>query len=123
MTRIDPEFESLCPPLTDQERADLEKDILARGCREPGVVWKEENLLLDGHHRRTICLANGRAFSTIACSFPSREAAKNWVIANALARRNLSKDQAAYLRGKLYAAAKKDPGETLRQNSSRGQSD
>jgi hypothetical protein len=49
--KIDKEFQSLIVPLAQDELALLEKNILADGCRDPLVVWKEEGLLLDGHNR------------------------------------------------------------------------
>lgn len=37
--QIDPEFQSLIPPLAPEERKQLEENILKDGCREPLVVW------------------------------------------------------------------------------------
>jgi len=39
MLTIDPEFQSLIPPLAPEELAQLEANILADGCRDPLVVW------------------------------------------------------------------------------------
>jgi hypothetical protein len=36
---IDPDFRTLVPPLTTEERAQLEANLLAEGCRDPLVVW------------------------------------------------------------------------------------
>lgn len=36
---IDQEFKALIPPLSQEERAQLESNILADGCRDPLVVW------------------------------------------------------------------------------------
>lgn len=36
---IDPEFQALIPPLSAEERAQLEANLLADGCRDPLVVW------------------------------------------------------------------------------------
>lgn len=36
---IDQEFQALIPPLSAEERAQLESNILADGCRDPLVVW------------------------------------------------------------------------------------
>src|SRR5436190_23682939 len=38
--RIDSEFRSLIPPLTSDERTQLEDNIFAEGCRDPLVVWQ-----------------------------------------------------------------------------------
>jgi len=40
MLIIDPEFQSLIPPLAPEELAQLEANILADGCRDPLVVWE-----------------------------------------------------------------------------------
>ena len=44
---VDPEFSRLIPPLAADERHRLERSLLAEGCREPLLVWQEQNLLLD----------------------------------------------------------------------------
>jgi len=36
---VDPEFKALIPPLSVEERAQLEANLLADGCRDPLVVW------------------------------------------------------------------------------------
>ena len=48
--KIDPEFEQKIPPLTDEEFALLEENILSDGeIRDPLVVWN--GYILDGHNR------------------------------------------------------------------------
>jgi hypothetical protein len=39
---IDPEFQTLISPLAAEERAQLEANLLAEGCRDPLVVWEGE---------------------------------------------------------------------------------
>jgi hypothetical protein len=39
---IDPELQAVIQPPTDQERAQLEANLLAEGCRDPLVVWAGE---------------------------------------------------------------------------------
>ncbi len=36
---VDPEFKALIPPLSAEERAQLEANLIADGCRDPLVVW------------------------------------------------------------------------------------
>ena len=36
---IDPEFESLVPPLSQEEYSQLEANILRDGCRDPITIW------------------------------------------------------------------------------------
>src|SRR5262245_42040142 len=109
---IDPELRALCPPLSDEERAQLEANLLADGCRDPLAVWRPEEpdgpvVLLDGHNRYGICLKHGLTFTTVAIPLDSREAAMDWMITNQLGRRNLTPEQKSYLRGKRYNREKR----------------
>ena len=54
---INPEFKALLPPLPPEEYRQLEKNIIADGCREPLVVFN--NTLVDGHNRYEICTKHG----------------------------------------------------------------
>ena len=48
--KIDPEFQSQIPPLTDDEFQQLEENILKEGkLISPLIVWN--NTLVDGHNR------------------------------------------------------------------------
>lgn len=105
---IDSSFQSLIPPLSSDERAGLEKDILNEGCRDALIVWKEENVLLDGHNRIEICWEHDIPYRREEMSFPSREAAESWIIGHQLNRRNLHPDQISRLRGRLYNSEKAD---------------
>jgi len=98
---IDPEFQALIPPLSANERTELEANVLADGCLSPLVVWREHNILLDGHNRHEICRRH-----SLACAFrfldpESREAAKTWIIKHQLGRRNLNESQRAMLAATL----------------------
>lgn len=104
---IDETFRSLIPPLGESERAQLEKNIVADGCRDPLVIWKRERVLLDGHNRYEICTRRGIPFKTVEVELPDRDAAEDWIDANQLGRRNLTPDQTALLLGRRYNRAKK----------------
>ncbi|MDV3002902.1 MAG: hypothetical protein N5P05_004557 (plasmid) [Chroococcopsis gigantea SAG 12.99] len=99
---IDPEFQSLIPPLTPLERQGLELSIVSSGCREPLIIWAEENILIDGHNRYAICVEQGIQYQVRAISLPDQGAVIDWIIANQLSRRNLSPFYMSYFRGKLY---------------------
>ncbi|HKN13982.1 MAG TPA: DNA methyltransferase [Candidatus Binatus sp.] len=86
--RIDPEFEKLIPPLSAAELAGLENSLLAHGCRDALITWRE--ILLDGHNRLRLCTKHGLRYHVQAINLPSREAAKAWIIQNQFARRNLT---------------------------------
>lgn len=102
MFRIDPEFKKLIPALVPEEYSQLETNIVDDGCRDPLTVWEEEELLLDGHNRFDICKRYGMEYEVFYVSLPSRQAAVNWIINNQLGRRNVTPEQASYLRGKRY---------------------
>ena len=116
---IDAEFQSLIPPLSDEEYAQLEKNILADGCRDPLVLWGQ--LLVDGHNRYAICTKHGLSFNTVQKEFASRDEALDWIDANQLGRRNLTPDQRSIIRGRRYNRTKKAQGGTgANQHKSRG---
>jgi len=98
---IDPEFKGLIPPLTDDERRDLEASLKADGCISPLVVWYEHNILLDGHNRHELCLQHDIECEVHEIVLDSREAAKAWIIRNQLGRRNLNESQRSLLATEL----------------------
>ena len=100
---IDSEFESLIPKLADNEYEGLKEDIKNRGCRDPVVVWKGQNIVLDGHHRYRICTKLGIPFKIEEYEFPNRTAAKIFMFTNQNSRRNLNPSQLAMLALKLEA--------------------
>ena len=99
---IDPTLQSLIPRLTVEEYRQLEDNIRADGCRDPLIVWEEQHVLLDGHHRLQICEQHGIDYRLQEIRLPDFAAAKAWMIANQLGRRNLTPDQMSYYRGMQY---------------------
>lgn len=109
--KVDPEFKKLIPALSPDEYGQLESNIVDDGCRDPLTVWEEEGLLLDGHNRFEICKRYGMEYELFHVSLPDRQSAINWIINNQLGRRNVTPEQASYLRGKRYNMEKKEVGE------------
>ena len=105
--KIDPEFQSQIPPLTDDELKQLEENILKAGkLLSPLIVWN--NTLVDGHNRYAILQKHPEIyFSTTPLQFENREETIAWICRNQLGRRNLSPEQKRYLLGKQYEAEKK----------------
>ena len=105
--KIDPEFQSQIPPLTDDEFKQLEENILKEGkLLSPLIVWN--NTLVDGHNRYAILQKHPEiCFSTMPLRFANREEALAWICKNQLGRRNLSPEQKRYLLGKQYESEKK----------------
>jgi hypothetical protein len=89
---IDPEFQAMIPPLAPSERADLERDIIANGVREPIDTWC--GVIIDGHTRYAIAREHGIHFKAREhAELAGRDAVKAWMYERQIARRNLSEDQ------------------------------
>lgn len=114
--KIDPEFRDVIPPLSAEEYAGLEANILADGCMNALVLWGE--ILVDGHNRYRICTEHNIPFKTVQKDFDSREDVIIWICKNQSGRRNLTPEQLSYLRGKRYEMEKRQRGrpEKMHQN-------
>ena len=88
---IDKEFRTLITPHTEEEFAGLEALCLKYGIQDSLKVWN--GILVDGHNRYEIAEKHGLEFKTEEMEFTSRDDAKEWIIDNQLARRNLDKWQ------------------------------
>ena len=108
--KIDPEFQSQIPPLTDDEFKQLEENILKEGkLLSPLIVWN--NTLVDGHNRYAILQKHPEIyFSTMLLRFENREEAIAWICRNQLGRRNLTPEQKKFLIGKQYSVEHRKPG-------------
>ncbi len=107
---IDSEFKSLIPPLDPDEKSKLEQSLIAEGCRDSLIIWKNHNILIDGHNRYELCIKHNISYKIVELELQNRDSVINWMINNQLARRNLKPEIAAYLRGKLYRNLKKQHG-------------
>jgi hypothetical protein len=117
--RIDPEFQSLIPPLTPDELAQLEANLLDDGCRDRLVVWRQSGTLLDGHHRHEICRQRGIPFKVTPLDFADRNAALQWAVLNQMGRRNLSDDQRAVLAARLRQVTSREAKRIRAQTAAR----
>jgi len=86
--KIDPEFKTLIPPLSPDEREQLEQNILSHGCKNALVLWN--GTIIDGHNRLEICVEHGVEFEIVEMEFSCREGAKLWILNEQLGRRNLN---------------------------------
>jgi len=107
---IDPEFEELITPLTCEEYNGLEESILENGYdkKKPIITWN--NTIVDGHNRYVICRKHNIEFTTYEQEFPSRSAAKIWMIDEHTKRRSINEMTRAYLIGTRFLEEKKDVG-------------
>lgn len=105
MIKIDKEFESLIPPLSDDEFQQLEENCVKEGIRDALVVWEVPNgdmILVDGHNRWKISVKHGGIpFQIKKMKFDLREDAIAWIIRNQFGRRNLSMYERSLLALKL----------------------
>ena len=123
------ELRDLIPPLQEEESNQLEKNILAEGCREALLIWQTtanvlDNtstqtsavyILVDGHNRHGICLKHNLNFKIHLISFDSLKEIRDYMINNQLGRRNLIPEQASYLRGLRYNTEKQEKGKYTRE--------
>lgn len=95
-------------PLTDDEKKQLEENILRDGIQDPLKVW--QGTLIDGHNRYEIAQRHGLTFTTVEMQFATRGDAVIWIIKNQFGRRNLSAYDRSILALKLkpVIAAKAD---------------
>ena len=118
---IDDEFRDLIPPLADHEREQLEKLLVAHGCRDSLVVWEigSKRTLIDGHNRFEICNRLGIKFKTVAIDLPDRDAVLVWIIDNQDGRRNLN----AFVRGELQVKRKEILARDAKRRQKTGKGD
>jgi len=85
-----PELAELLPPLTGEQLAALEADLLKNGCYSP-VIVNEDMVIIDGHNRQRLCEEHGIPYKMAVFSFEDLLEAKRWAIENQRGRRNLEK--------------------------------
>ncbi len=107
---IDREFKNLIPAIGEEERKQLEANIVEYGgARDPLVVWRDgdRDILIDGHNRHEICTRLGLAYRVEPIEFALRDEAADWIDRNQLGRRNLPRQDYKLLLGRRYNRAKK----------------
>lgn len=110
---IDREFKNLIPAISDEERSQLEANLIEHGgARDPLVVWRDgdRDTLIDGHNRYEICTRLGLEYQVTAMEFDGRDDAADWIDRNQLGRRNLSRQDYKLLLGRRYNRAKRADG-------------
>lgn len=84
------EMAELLPPLTSEQLAALETDLLKNGCYSP-IIVNEEMVIIDGHNRQKLCELHGLSYQMAVFSFEDMLEAKQWALDTQKARRNLDK--------------------------------
>ena len=113
-----PEMAELLPPLTGEQLAALETDILKNGCYSP-VIVNEDMVIVDGHNRQRLCEQHGLPYQMAVFSFEDMLEAKQWALDTQKGRRNLDKWEL----GKIALRLKPDIEARARENMSAGGGD
>ena len=106
-----PEMAELLPPLTGEQLAALEADILKNGCYSP-VIVNEDMVVIDGHNRQRLCQQHGLPYQMAVFSFEDMLEAKQWALDTQKGRRNLDKWEL----GKIALRLKPDIEARAREN-------
>lgn len=85
-----PELAELLPPLTDEQSAALEADLLKNGCYAP-VIVNEDMVVIDGHNRKALCEKHGLPYQMAVFAFDDLLEAKQWALDTQKGRRNLDR--------------------------------
>ena len=85
-----PELAELLPPLSGEQLAALEKDILQNGCYAP-IIVNEDLVVVDGHNRQQICTRHDLPHKMAVFAFDDLLEAKQWALDTQKGRRNLDK--------------------------------
>jgi hypothetical protein len=131
--QILPNLKALIPPLSLEEFSQLEENIKKDGCREAILIWETKKInidsgtltpdaaayiLIDGHNRFEICTKFNIDFKIHIVNYENIDQVKDFMIDNQLGRRNITPEQASYLRGLKYNAEKKNRGQYSREMQS-----
>ena len=113
-----PEMAQLLPPLTGEQLAALERDLLANGCYSP-IIVNEDMAIIDGHNRYELCAKHGIPYKMAVFSFADMLEAKQWALDTQKGRRNLEKWEL----GKIALKLKPDIEARARENMAAGGGD
>lgn len=85
-----PELAELLPPLSGEQLAALEADLLKNGCYSP-IIVNEDLVIVDGHNRLRLCEEHGLSYQMAVFAFEDLLEAKQWALDTQKGRRNLDK--------------------------------
>ena len=85
-----PEMAELLPPLSAEQSAALEEDLLRNDCYSP-IIVNEDMVIIDGHNRQALCEKHGLPYTMAVFSFEDLLEAKQWALDTQKGRRNLEK--------------------------------
>ena len=85
-----PEMAELLPPLSGEQLAALEADLLKNGCYSP-IIVNEDLVIVDGYNRQRLCEEHGLPYQMAVFAFEDLLEAKQWALDTQKGRRNLDK--------------------------------
>ena len=85
-----PELAELLPPLSGEQLAALEADLLKNGCYSP-IIVNEDLVIVDGHNRLRLCEEHSLSYQMAVFAFEDLLEAKQWALDTQKGRRNLDK--------------------------------
>jgi hypothetical protein len=121
--KVNRAFQDLIPLQAKGELIALEQSIEQEGCRDPLLVWKGKNVILDGHTRRELCIKHKKQVKCREVELPDEKAAVEFILQVQRQRRNLTREAMSYFRGVEYNAVKQQHGGNRRGRKSSGNSD
>jgi hypothetical protein len=141
---VDPEFRSLIPPMSPEERAQLKENIKEHGLLDHLLLWAGEGvttyyeikaplILIDGHSRfgilEELAKEDPEKYSgpeewdytttQFDCEFvylPDREAVKLWILEHQVGRRNLTKQQRIEMVARIVVLRQEQTSQVSRAN-------
>lgn len=125
------ELKDLIPPLLESEYLALKDNLQKHGCKDPLKIWQTTNsvlnrsedsdetvyVLIDGHNRYQLCNELQIPFNIQVDNFESFKEVRDFMIDFQLSRRNITPQQASYLRGLRYNTEKKEVSDNLKMPS------
>ncbi len=122
------ELKDLIPPLLESEFLSLKDNLQKHGCKDPLKIWQTTNpvinregdtdqaiyVLIDGHNRFQLCNELQIPFNIQIDNFESLKEVRDFMIDFQLSRRNITPQQASYLRGIRYNTEKKEVSDNLK---------
>ena len=121
----------------ESEYLALKDNLQKHGCKDPLKIWQTTNsvlnrsedydetvyVLIDGHNRYQLCNELQIPFNIQVDNFESFKEVRDFMIDFQLSRRNITPQQASYLRGLRYNTEKKEVADNLKMPSSEENND
>lgn len=110
---ISTKFRQALPPMSEEEHEQLEKNIVkARRVLDPIKYWADggKNWIVDGMNRYGIARKHKIPYDLQQMEFGDEQEVIDWIVLNALGRRNMNREDRKRLAGELYNRQKRPKG-------------